>query len=180
MTSKPNREPSGDAGAYPPIDVRYVSLLWAEPAMAAEIASMHKMLFDPAWDEDELRKMLVDPCASALIAKVRLRHIGPPTPAGFVMARIVADEAEILSIGVIPPFQRRGIGELLIDGLQRAAKSAGARSLFLEVADDNTAARRLYDSAGFKQVGCRKGYYKRRDGTSADALTLSADLTKVS
>ncbi len=180
MTSKPKREASGGANEYPPIDVRYVSLLWAEPAMAGEIASMHKMLFDPAWDEEELRKMLVDPCASALIAKVRLRHIGPPAPAGFVIARIVADEAEILSIGVIQPFQRRGIGEFLIDGLLRAAKSAGARSLFLEVADDNVAAKQLYDATGFKQVGCRKDYYKRRDGTSADALTLSVDLSKVS
>lgn len=180
MNAKPKPETSRAESGYPPIDERYVSLLWAEPAMAGEIASMHKELFDPAWDEESVRKMLIDPCASALIAKVRLRHIGPPIPAGFIIARIVADEAEILSVGVIEPFQRRGIGEMLILGLQRAAKGSGARNLFLEVASDNSAAQRLYSATGFARVGCRKSYYKRRDGTSADALTLAADLSKIS
>ncbi|MEQ8823560.1 MAG: GNAT family N-acetyltransferase [Filomicrobium sp.] len=166
------------ATEYPPFDERLVSLLWAEADRSGEIAAMHKELFDPAWDEEAWRKILIDPCTNALVAKVRLRHLGAPVPAGFAVSRIVADEAEILSIGVTAPFQRRSIGDMLVRGLKRAAKSAGAQRLFLEVADDNTAARKLYSATGFLQVGERRNYYKRRDGTSADALTLAVDLTK--
>jgi len=161
---------------YPPIEDRYVSLLWAEPEAAPDIAKLHAELFDPAWDTDAVRRMLVDPCASALVAKVRLREFGPPVPAGFALGRVAADEAEILSIGVSAPFQRRGLGRRLAEGLSRAAKSIGANRLFLEVAADNESARQLYAGLGFTEVGRRPGYYERRDGAAADALTLSRDL----
>lgn len=162
---------------YPPIDARYVSLLWAEAEAAQDIAAMHATLFDPPWDEETLRNMLADPSTSALVAKVRLRNVGPPVSAGFAISRIAADESEILTIGVTAPFQRRGIGRRLADGIQRAAKTAGAKRLFLEVATDNESARALYGAMGFQEVGRRDGYYKRQDGTIADALTLAGDLT---
>lgn len=165
--------------SYPPIEDRFVSLLWAEPDVAPEIAALHAELFDPAWDAEAVRRMLVDPCSSALVAKVRLRPVGPPVPAGFALGRVAADESEILSIGVSAPFQRRGIGRRLVEGLTRAVKASGASSLFLEVAADNQSACGLYSSLGFTEVGRRPGYYKRREGTAVDALTLSRDLTRM-
>jgi [ribosomal protein S18]-alanine N-acetyltransferase len=161
---------------YPPIDDRYVSLLWAEPDAAREIAGMHAELFTPAWDEQSVRGLLVDPCSNALVARVRLRETGPTVPAGFAIGRAVADEAEILTIGVSALFQRRGIGRRLLVGLSRALKSAGAERLFLEVAADNVAACGLYSSLDFKEVGRRAGYYERPEGACADALTLSRNL----
>lgn len=167
------------ANPYPPIEDRYVSLLWAEADASPEIAKLHAELFDPAWDNDAVRRLLVDPCSSALVAKVRLREVGPPIPAGFALGRVVADEAEILSIGVSAPFQRRGIGRRLAEGLSRAAKSVGAKRMFLEVAADNDPARELYSELGFAEVGRRAGYYKRSEGSAADALTLARDLDTV-
>jgi len=167
------------ANSYPPIEDRYVSLLWAEAEAAADIAGLHKELFDPPWDAGAVRALLIDPCASALVAKIRLRETSQPVPGGFAIGRIAADEAEILSIGVSAPFQRRGIGRRLVEGLSRAVKASGANRLFLEVAADNVSACGLYSSLGFTEVGRRPGYYKRSQGAAIDALTLSRDLTRI-
>lgn len=169
-----------DQTKYPPIGDRYVSLLWAEAEAAEDIAVLHRELFDPAWDANALRDMLADPATSALIAKVRLRDTGPPVPAGFAIGRVAADEAEVLSIGVSAPFQRRGLGRRLMTGLTRAVTGLGAHRVFLEVAADNDGARGLYDGLGFTAVGRRGGYYKRSGGLSVDALTLSCETTNKS
>ncbi len=163
-------------GSYPPIEDRYVSLLWAEMEAAEELATLHAQIFDPAWDANAFRDLLEEPGTSALVAKVRLRELGPPVPVGFAIGRVAADEAEVLTIGVSEPFQRLGIGAKLAIGLLRAVRSAGAKRLFLEVADDNAAGIDLYRGLGFTEVGRRQGYYKRRDGSATDALTLALDL----
>jgi len=37
----------------------------------------------------------------------------------------------------------------------------GVRAAFLEVRESNTAARALYGSRGFREIGRRKNYYRR-------------------
>ncbi len=79
--------------------------------------------------------------------------------AGFILCRAAGDEAEILTLAVLPEKRRRGLGyRLLADGLAGAA-ARGARTMFLEVAEDNIAALALYAGAGFIPVGRRPGYY---------------------
>ncbi len=85
---------------------------------------------------------------------------------GFVLAQVVADEAEILTIAVDPAFQRRGLGRAL---MQDSLKQKQVGAVFLEVAADNTAAIALYESCGFQLIGRRTGYYKR-EKTLVDAL----------
>lgn len=152
-----------------PLDPRYISLLWAGPERAAEIAMLHAQLFDPAWNATSVAESLEHPASTALVAMAG----DPKVFAGFILGQLAADEAEILSIGVAPAFQRRGLGKRLVEGLARAAKRAEARRLFLEVASDNQAASSLYLGLGFQPVGGRKGYYKRKDGTAADAINLA-------
>ena len=101
-----------------------------------------------------------------------------PEPAGFIIGQLASDEAEILSIGVLPKFQRRGVGKLLVEGLSRAVKNAEARRLFLEVAADNQAAFELYRSCGFTAVGMRKAYYERPGAEPQDALVLALPLDR--
>ncbi|WP_328702944.1 GNAT family N-acetyltransferase [Arenibaculum pallidiluteum] len=95
-------------------------------------------------------------------------------PAGFALVRCVADEAEVITLGVRPAFRRRGIAGALLDAMVAKAASSGARSLFLEVAEDNEAGRALYAAYGFAMVGRRPGYYRRNDGTVA-ALLLKVE-----
>lgn len=160
------------AGKPQPIDPRYVSLLWAGPERAGEVAQLHARLFDPPWDSNSISASLEHPGSTSFIAVT-----GQPRQiAGFILGQLAADEAEILSVGVAPEFQRRGLGRYLVQGLARAAKKAEARRLFLEVASDNEAAKALYDGLGFQVIGGRRGYYARKNGPAADAVNLALAL----
>ena len=89
---------------------------------------------------------------------------------GFIVYRIVADEAEIITIGVAPDARRGGIAAAMLEIATRDAATRGAKKIFLEVARDNDAARALYTSAGFTEVGIRPKYY---DGTDAIMMCKS-------
>ena len=90
-------------------------------------------------------------------------------PSGMALLRVVADEAELLTIAVLPAARGQGIGAILLaEGLAEAAQR-GAVRMFLEVAPGNAPAYALYERLGFSAVGRRRGYYA--DGS--DALVLS-------
>lgn len=160
-------------GKPQPFDERTVSLLWAGPERAAEIASLHNALFDDGWDERSVQSLLESPASTAFVAQI---GAAPKITVGFILGQIAADEAEILSIGVAPELQRRGLGRRLVEGLARAARRAEGKRLFLEVAADNVKAQGLYRALGFKDVGQRKGYYKRKDQPAVDAHILALPL----
>ena len=158
--------------AEPPRDIKQVSLLWAVPEHAKDIAGLHASLFDPAWDTASVARTLEHPGSTALIATTGF----PKSLVGFVLGQLAADEAEILSIGVAPEWQRHGLGARLMDGLARAATRGLAKRLFLEVAADNPAAQALYAKLGFAEISRRKGYYERKGGPAVDAVVLSKTL----
>lgn len=155
-----------------PVDPRNLSLLWASPERVPDIATLHARLFNPPWDAESIGRLIEHPAAAAFIAQVR----EPKAVAGFVIGQIAADEAEILSIGVAPEWQRRGIARQMVEGLIRAARRAEVERLYLEVAADNTAAQRLYESLGFTVDARRKGYYARAGAQPVDALVLALTL----
>jgi ribosomal-protein-alanine N-acetyltransferase len=131
-----------------------------EPAGAASLellAALHGRCFARAWPRDAFAKLLATPGAFAVLA------VEQAEPAGFALARAAAGEAEILTIGVLAEARRRGCGRALIAAIEAEAKARGAAELFLEVADDNLAARALYLAQGFAQVGRRPAYYGARD-----------------
>jgi ribosomal-protein-alanine N-acetyltransferase len=97
---------------------------------------------------------------------------------GFALARVAADEAELLSLGVIPAARRQGIGQALLDDVIRVAAARQAAALFLEVAETNEAARRLYGTNGFSAVGRRPDYYQRPNTVPISALTLRRALLR--
>ena len=81
--------------------------------------------------------------------------------AGYVIAQDAADEGEILNLAVAPGRQRGGIGRALVEQVLGALAGRGARRVFLEVREANTAARALYAALGFREVGRRPRYYRR-------------------
>jgi ribosomal-protein-alanine N-acetyltransferase len=96
---------------------------------------------------------------------------------GTSAARTVADEVEILNLGVSPSWRRRGVGRgLMIAAMVQAAK-AGARQVFLEVRESNQGARALYATLGFLETGRRPNYYRN---PIEDALVLSRPVREVS
>lgn len=90
---------------------------------------------------------------------------------GFIVYRVVADEAEIITIGVAPDARRGGVAAAMLAIAEQDAKKRGATKMFLEVATDNAAARALYRSAGYAEVGVRPKYY---DGV--DAILMARQL----
>ena len=93
----------------------------------------------------------------------------PSTLVGFVGYRIIAPEAELLSLAVLPAFRRRGIGARLLQEVIRDARMCGVSDLFLEVREGNRVALRLYEQFGFQITSRRSGYYR---DPPADALML--------
>jgi len=94
---------------------------------------------------------------------------------GMILARVVSDESEILTLAVHEGQRRRGIGSVLLRCAMDHAAAMGARAMFLEVAVTNGAARALYSAQGFVEAGLRRHYYT--DGT--DALVLRSTLPSV-
>lgn len=152
--------------------LKHVSVLWASVDHAADLAALHATLFESAWDTAAFNGLLSHPASTSLVA----RHGIPQQTIGFIVGRLAADEAEILTLGVGKSWQRHGVARRLIEGLTRAARRAEAKRVFLEVAADNIPATVLYSRLGFKEVGRRKGYYSRNSGPAIDALVLSLQL----
>jgi len=80
---------------------------------------------------------------------------------GYVVARALADEGEILNLAVATTHQRRGVGRELARAALSALGASGARTVYLEVRESNTAARLLYEDLGFAVHSVRHDYYRR-------------------
>lgn len=151
-----------------PINPKHASVLWAVPERSADVAALHATAFAPAWNAEDVMRLLEHPGSCALLMEAG----APRRPVGFIMGQVVADEAEILSITILSEVRRLGLGRRLLESFLTAAARAGARSVHLEVAASNAAAIRLYTSRGFKEAGRRAGYYVKADGSKEDALRL--------
>ena len=127
---------------------------------------------DP-WPVSALTALLESPGVAGLIGGAD--PAGAEPAAGFVVARVAADEAEIITLAVAPEARRAGLGRRLLTGAMAWTLAAGATALFLEVAEDNPAAFALYRGADFHPVGRRPGYYRRATGAVA-AIVLRCRL----
>jgi [ribosomal protein S18]-alanine N-acetyltransferase len=143
----------------------------ARPADAAAIAALHKASFQRGWGEDEVYALLIDKNVIAHRA-MTYRAMAGRVMAGFILSRLTAGEAEILSIAITPKQRGRGLSRPLLDLNIRRLAGLGARTVFLEVDENNAPARALYRRAGFADVGRRKSYYQ----SGANALVLRRDL----
>ena len=135
---------------------------------ADALARLHAACFTDgprAWSAAEFADLAASPGVHVLTA-----------PDALAVLRIAADEAELLTIAVAPDARRQGRAARLLEQVAQVARAAGAVSMFLEVAQDNAAARALYARAGFGFSGQRKGYYRRAGGVRVDAVVLCRDL----
>lgn len=135
-------------------------MIAATVAHAPAMALLHGLAFPPRehWGVDAIALQLGLPGAFGWI-----------DPAGgMALARVVADEAEVLTLAVDPAARRRGIGRALLTQILTTARTQGAATLFLEVASGNAPALALYADAGFTEIGRRRAYYPG----GGDALVL--------
>ena len=157
--------------------IEFVTRLFAraEPALsdagprdARAMAALHAASFHRGWSDGEFEGLLLDRNVVAHRAAAGRNLVG------FILSRIVTEEAEILSVAVASSRRGKGLARRLLDLHLRRLAGLGARTVFLEVDEGNVPARRLYRRAGFREVGRRKGYYPVGKGSAA--LILRRDL----
>ncbi|MDO4791789.1 MAG: ribosomal protein S18-alanine N-acetyltransferase [Buchananella hordeovulneris] len=158
----------GDAGiSAAGADLEIVPL---EPQDAAVLAVMDRMLFGAeAWGPGAFESELENP-ARAYLGLARGEELW-----GFGGISLYED-AELMTIGVLPQWQGKGQAGRLLDALLAAARAAGSRRVLLEVRSQNEAAQRLYRSRGFTQIAVRKRYYRL---PTDDALVMELSLQAV-
>lgn len=133
---------------------------------AAALSAVHHAVFSRGWPTSEIAQMFAIAGTQGFLAEIANE------PAGMVLTRTIAAQAEILTIATLPARQRTGIGAKLLNHAIAAARALGARTLFLEVAQSNISARNLYLKAGLAETGRRQAYYSNGE----DAIVMSRSL----
>ena len=128
--------------------------------MFDEIANLHKLCFpNKPWSASDFADLKKSGCEIIVSQN------------GFAVWRNVADESEIITIGVAPDARRNGIASAMLAIIEKNIKNQGVKKIFLEVASTNIAGQKLYENNGYKVVGMRPKYY---DGI--DAILMAKDL----
>ena len=141
---------------------------------AGAMGALHQDAFARPWSETEFAALIGQDTVFGFLA-VEIGRIGAP-PAGFVLIRVAADEAEILSIAVAGAHRGRGVGWALMDAALRQLHGERVAQVFLEVDEANQAAIALYRRLGFAEVGRRPAYYKDGNESAGDALVMRRDI----
>ena len=152
-----------------PIESR-AAISGATAADAESLAALYAEALPPGWPAQELAAACAGPNRAVLKAADGARlH-------GFVIVQFAADEAEILGIAVTKAQRRRGYAASLLQAAIRVCQSRFASCIYLEVAESNTPARKLYEKFGFLVSGRRKNYYRLSGSASETALIMRRDV----
>lgn len=122
---------------------------------SSAVWELEKKCFSVPWSEESIRAMFSEKGYWNLTAR------DDGSLVGYIGMKAVLDEADITNVAVDPDRRRQGIGKMLLRELLAKAGDMGIRRIFLEVRVSNTAARALYEQAGFRTVDVRKNYYEK-------------------
>lgn len=141
----------------------------------SQLAALHHRAFTTtrAWNAAEFESLLVNPHCFLCIES---SDTGQTSLSAFALGRVIADEAEILTLATDPNQRRHGYARKCLYQFERIAKNRGAVTAFLEVAADNLAAVALYKSTGYQIHAKRAAYYNRKQGPAVDALVMRRKL----
>lgn len=157
---------------------REVAIRRAERRDLASIVSIERASFSDPWTADAFEAALRTEAMRVFVAEAPAAGEGGGVAhvLGYVLALHLGAEGEIANLAVAPEGRRQGVGGVLLDSVIAMLEAGGVRALFLEVRESNRAARRLYESRGFTQIGRRRGYYQR---PTEDALVLRREPTAI-
>lgn len=129
------------------------------PATTEDLDAMGRIeqaCFADPWTDDMLSSELQMPDSHYVMMEEQGAVVG------YYAYMHVLDEVHILNVAILPDYQGRGLGRLMMEHLL-AHIPADTVGVTLEVRVSNTRARRLYESVGFHCVGVRKGYYMDKE-----------------
>ncbi len=135
-----------------------------------EVFRIERDSFSIPWSKDSIKKEIESKNSVCLVAETE------GSIEGFIMARAVLDEAELLEFAVREHSRGRGIGRELLSKVLDALKQRGVKVVYLEVRPSNKVAVGLYKSAGFSEYGRRRDYYME---PREDALLMKLPVEKL-
>jgi [ribosomal protein S18]-alanine N-acetyltransferase len=138
------------------------------------VSVLHREDFIRPWTDGEFSDLIAQDTVFGFAAFETGK--GKAGPVGFVLSRLAAGEAEILTIAVARSHRRQGLGRALMDAVLRRLHAERAEALFLEVDETNLPAIALYVGLGFHEVGKRPAYYQTAGQRKASALVMRRDL----
>lgn len=122
-----------------------------------QIAAIERSCFADPWSEESFRRLLPgDPAIFQVLVLPPENRV-----AGYVIAFALGPDAELLNIAVEPQSRGKGFAGQMLDALLIDLGRRGVKAAFLEVRESNQAARGLYGSRGFREIGRRKNYYRK-------------------
>lgn len=133
------------------------------------LLQLDQQLFLEPWSADAFQRALDTERYLALGVFAGARLVG------YLVGSAVADEGELLQIGVTPESRRQGIAAVLLAEFRRWLSQRRVAAVFLEVRASARGAIAFYGQAGFTQIGRRKDYYLSSAGRE-DALLFSLTL----
>ncbi len=129
----------------------------AEERDLTDVTRIERGSFADPWTEESFRRLIdVEPAIFLVAERDRDSAV-----VGYVAAFAVGDDGEILNVAVDPEFRGRGLAGQMLDAVLIELGARGVKTAFLEVRESNEAARVLYGSRGFTEIGRRRGYYRR-------------------
>jgi [ribosomal protein S18]-alanine N-acetyltransferase len=135
------------------------------------MAKLHSSSFKKGWTEKAIEKL-----ASAPDNFTQLAVTESGVLSGFILCRIAVDQGEILTLVVDEVARRQGIGGQLLRRALEFFREHSASQVFLEVAQDNEAAKKLYANQGFMKVGLRPNYTYDAKGRLTDAWLMGREI----
>jgi len=141
----------------------------ALPSDAPDLAALHDQALPPGW--------LVGDIAASCSAtnRIVLKAVDGALLLGFAIFQFAADEAEILSIAVAEETRRQGVASSLMEAAIAACQEKLISCIYLEVAEGNAAALRLYEKFGFLGIAHRKNYYQGARAAPETAFIMRLD-----
>lgn len=130
-----------------------------------QVIAIDQASFSLPWPERSFRFECENPVSRCWVAEA------DGQVAAMMVAWMIVDELHIATIATHPGFRRMGIGHKLLDHALCYAKEEGAVTSLLEVRESNQAARDMYRSFGYEEVGRRENYYSN-NGEDALLMTL--------
>lgn len=134
----------------PPVAVRAMS-----PADVPAVVTIEAEAFTSPWREDTFLALLERDAVELLVL------VDGDAVIGYAVVWCILDQGELSNIAVAASHRGRGLGRRLLAAAVGRARARGVGHLFLEVRVSNRAARQLYTTAGFEELGRRRNYYDR-------------------
>jgi len=149
---------------YSAINMANISITNLTKDDAPALAEIDEVVFGGTFKEQDFLSYCDSPIYYFNVAKIDEK------PVGYIGYMVIADEADIINIGILSQHRGLGIGNMLMEAMISELLKKGVTCVHLEVRKSNSVAISLYEKFGFITTGVSKNHYKE---PTEDALRMN-------